>query len=204
MTPYGERVYLTLSAYLELDNCTQSACITKDICLQMYERDARISPARSLRSLFGSGYYKAEDSRVTGVYELSLRRSAEALSPGTQRRLRKVIDTSGTYVRGEENLQGWRPRADSLLLDHQWELEKLERLEEVEKARHSLLLRDKIQQELYNTREGNMPKSETDTSLNSTISNDSMDKDHELLDRCVRLLMRSQPPVLSPPPFKVS
>ena len=75
---------------------------------------------------------------------------------------------------------------------------------QVEKARHSLLLRDKIQQELYNTREGNMPKSETDTSLNSTISNDSMDKDHELLDRCVRLLMRSQPPVLSPPPFKVS
>ena len=50
---------------------------------------------------------------------------------GTQRRLRKVIDTSGTYVRGEENLQGWRPRADSLILDHQWELEKLNRLEEV-------------------------------------------------------------------------
>ena len=52
-------------------------------------------------------------------------------SIGTQRRQRKVIDTSGTYVRGEENLKGWRPRADSLLLDHQWELEKLARLEEV-------------------------------------------------------------------------
>lgn len=50
---------------------------------------------------------------------------------GTQRRQRKVIDTSGTYVRGEENLKGWRPRADSLILDHQWELEKLARLEEV-------------------------------------------------------------------------
>ncbi|XP_038061971.1 kinesin-like protein KIF1A isoform X8 [Patiria miniata] len=233
MTPYGERVYLTLSAYLEvsrnvLDNCTQSACITKDICLQMYERDARISPARSLRTLFGSGYYKASDSRVTGVYELSLRRSAEALSPGlsfsqydlrdllestspgantpqtsgTQRRLRKVIDTSGTYVRGEENLQGWRPRADSLLLDHQWELEKLGRLEEVEKARHNLLLRDKIQQELVNTRGEGMPKSETDSSLDTTLSNDSMDREHELLDRCVKLMMRNQPPVLSPPPFK--
>ncbi|XP_038061975.1 kinesin-like protein KIF1A isoform X11 [Patiria miniata] len=204
MTPYGERVYLTLSAYLELDNCTQSACITKDICLQMYERDARISPARSLRTLFGSGYYKASDSRVTGVYELSLRRSAEALSPGTQRRLRKVIDTSGTYVRGEENLQGWRPRADSLLLDHQWELEKLGRLEEVEKARHNLLLRDKIQQELVNTRGEGMPKSETDSSLDTTLSNDSMDREHELLDRCVKLMMRNQPPVLSPPPFKTS
>lgn len=52
-------------------------------------------------------------------------------STGTQRRQRKVIDTSGTYVRGEENLKGWRPRADSLILDHQWELEKLARLEEV-------------------------------------------------------------------------
>ena len=26
-------------------------------------------------------------------------------------------------------LQGWRPRGDSLILDHQWELEKLTRLE---------------------------------------------------------------------------
>ena len=57
--------------------------------------------------------------------------SVFSYKPGTQRRLRRVIDTSGTYVRGEENLQGWRPRADSLLLDHQWELEKLGRLEEV-------------------------------------------------------------------------
>ena len=84
------------------------------------------------------------------------------------------------------------------------ETEKVWMFLQVEKARHSLLLRDKIQQELYNTREGNMPKSETDTSLNSTLSNNSMDKEHELLDRCVRLMMRSQPPVLSPPPFKVS
>lgn len=35
------------------------------------------------------------------------------------------------YVRGEENLAGWRPRGDSLILEHQWELEKLEQLHEV-------------------------------------------------------------------------
>jgi len=52
------------------------------------------------------------------------------------------LDTSGAYVRGEENLSGWRPRGDSLLFDHQWELEKLTRLEEVEKVRHALLLRE--------------------------------------------------------------
>lgn len=52
---------------------------------------------------------------------------------GVQRRQRRVLDTSSTYVRGEENLHGWRPRGDSLIFDHQWELEKLTRLEEVER-----------------------------------------------------------------------
>lgn len=50
---------------------------------------------------------------------------------GMQRRRRKVLDTSVAYVRGEENLAGWRPRGDSLILEHQWELEKLEQLHEV-------------------------------------------------------------------------
>lgn len=61
-----------------------------------------------------------------------------------QRRQRRVLDTSGTYVRGEENLHGWRPRGDSLIFDHQWELEKLTRLEEVGRVRHLLLLRERL------------------------------------------------------------
>ncbi|XP_030842583.1 kinesin-like protein KIF1A isoform X12 [Strongylocentrotus purpuratus] len=228
VTPYGEMVYLTLSGYLELENCAQSACITKDICLQMYERDARISPSRSLRSLFGSSFYKPSDSNsITGVYEISLLRSAEALSPGTQRRMRKVIDTSGTYVRGEENLKGWRPRADSLILDHQWELEKLNRLEEVEKARHSLLLHDKIAQEQYNTRSlsmessvtgdnvaaSNMTQSDTLSSMDSAVSTDEAAggaasneplRGQELIAKCLRLLTQSQLPLRSPPAVKQS
>lgn len=54
--------------------------------------------------------------------------------PGMQRRRRRVLDTSVAYVRGEENLAGWRPRSDSLILDHQWELEKLSLLQEVSNA----------------------------------------------------------------------
>lgn len=45
------------------------------------------------------------------------------------------MDTSVAYVRGEENLAGWRPRGDSLILEHQWELEKLELLHEVSQGR---------------------------------------------------------------------
>lgn len=134
VTPYGEKIYMTLSAYLELDHCIQPAVITKDVCMVFYSRDAKISPPRSLRNLFGSGYSKSPDSnRVTGIYELSLCKMADTGSPGMQRRRRKVLDTSVAYVRGEENLAGWRPRGDSLILEHQWELEKLELLHEVEK-----------------------------------------------------------------------
>jgi kinesin family member 1 len=66
------------------------------------------------------------------------------LSKGVQRRQRRVLDTSTTYVRGEENLKNWRPRGDSLIFDHQWELEKLTRLEMVERVRYLLLLRERL------------------------------------------------------------
>ncbi|XP_037832883.1 kinesin-like protein KIF1B isoform X8 [Kryptolebias marmoratus] len=145
VTPYGEKIFMTLSAYLELDHCIQPAIITKDICMVFYSRDAKISPPRSLRNLFGSGYSKTPDcNRVTGIYELSLCKMSDSGSPGMQRRRRKVLDTSVAYVRGEENLAGWRPRGDSLISEHQWELEKMEQLHEVEKTRHLLLLREKL------------------------------------------------------------
>lgn len=66
------------------------------------------------------------------------------LCTGVQRRQRRVLDTSSTYVRGEENLEGWKPRGDSLIFDHQWELEKLTRLEEVGRTRHMILLRERL------------------------------------------------------------
>ncbi|KAI2527756.1 kinesin family member 1A [Homo sapiens] len=146
VTPYREKIYMTLSAYIEMENCTQPAVVTKDFCMVFYSRDAKLPASRSIRNLFGSGSLRASESnRVTGVYELSLCHVADAGSPGMQRRRRRVLDTSVAYVRGEENLAGWRPRSDSLILDHQWELEKLSLLQEVEKTRHYLLLREKLE-----------------------------------------------------------
>ncbi|XP_060815915.1 kinesin-like protein unc-104 isoform X11 [Bombus pascuorum] len=140
VTAYGEQIFMTISAYLELENCGRPAIITKDLSMIIYGRDARVGP-RSLKHLFSGSYRNQEANRLSGVYELVLRRSSEA---GVQRRQRRVLDTSSTYVRGEENLHGWRPRGDSLIFDHQWELEKLTRLEEVERVRHTLLLREKL------------------------------------------------------------
>ncbi|KAF2354986.1 Kinesin-like [Trinorchestia longiramus] len=141
VTPHGETIYMTVSAYLQLGNCVQPLTITKDLCLVLYGRDSRAMP-RSLRSLFLGAYkYGPEANRITGVYEACLKRASEA---GLQRRQRRVLDTSSTYVRGEENLHGWRPRGDSLIFEHQWELEKIQRLAEVEGTRHRILLASKL------------------------------------------------------------
>ncbi|XP_053776144.1 kinesin-like protein KIF1B isoform X7 [Desmodus rotundus] len=216
VTPYGEKIYMTLSAYLELDHCIQPAVITKDVCMVFYSRDARISPPRSLRSLFGSGYSKSPDAnRVTGIYELSLCKVADTGSPGMQRRRRKVLDTSVAYVRGEENLAGWRPRGDSLILEHQWELEKLELLHEVEKTRHFLLLRERLDDSIPKSLSDSLSPSlssgtlSTSTSISSQISTTTfesaitpsessgydsadieslVDREKELATKCLQLL----------------
>lgn len=48
----------------------------------IYGRDARTGP-RSLKHLFSGSYRNAEANRLTGVYELLLRRASEAGSPGS-------------------------------------------------------------------------------------------------------------------------
>ena len=72
-------------------------------------------------------------NRVTGVYELSLKYNDRGGrgSPGMRRRRRRIVDTSSTYVRGEENLSGWRPRSDSLIFEHQWQLDRFHKVLEV-------------------------------------------------------------------------
>ncbi|XP_038605625.1 kinesin-like protein KIF1A isoform X12 [Tachyglossus aculeatus] len=203
VTPYREKIYMTLSVYVEMENCTQPAVITKDFCMVFYSRDAKLPASRSIRNLFGSGSLRASESnRVTGVYELSLCRVADAGSPGMQRRRRRVLDTSVAYVRGEENLAGWRPRSDSLILDHQWELEKLSLLQEVEKTRHYLLLREKLETTQRSAQETLSPCSSEDSESRSPSCVSSPDapesrtppldtpseRQKELAAKCLRLL----------------
>ncbi|KAM9084545.1 kinesin-like protein KIF1A isoform 2-T2 [Megaptera novaeangliae] len=204
VTPYREKIYMTLSAYVELENCTQPAVITKDFCMVFYSRDAKLPASRSIRNLFGSGSLRASESnRVTGVYELSLCHVADTGSPGMQRRRRRVLDTSVAYVRGEENLAGWRPRSDSLILDHQWELEKLSLLQEVEKTRHYLLLREKLETAQRPAPEALSPISSEDSEAHSSSTSPLAaagrpssleapnERQRELAVKCLRLLTHS-------------
>nr|XP_022900309.1 kinesin-like protein unc-104 isoform X2 [Onthophagus taurus] len=196
VTSQGEQIFMTISAYLELENCGRPAIITKDLSMVIYGRDARTAP-RSLKHLFSGNYKNAEANRLSGVYELLLRRANEA---GVQRRQRRVLDTSSTYVRGEENLHGWRPRGDSLIFDHQWELEKLTRLEEVERVRHTLLLRERLgldrisnksyleytksEKEVCNM----VAKNNSANAITNAGDHEYSERERDLLNKCVRLI----------------
>uniref|UniRef100_A0A8C0LM64 plus-end-directed kinesin ATPase n=1 Tax=Canis lupus dingo TaxID=286419 RepID=A0A8C0LM64_CANLU len=185
VTPYREKIYMTLSAYIEVRNPQGGRPHVHDAC------------QGAVRTLGGPGR-----NRVTGVYELSLCHVADAGSPGMQRRRRRVLDTSVAYVRGEENLAGWRPRSDSLILDHQWELEKLSLLQEVEKTRHYLLLREKLETTQRPGPEAPSPASSEDLGSHGSSSPSSPlsaegrpspletpnERQRELAVKCLRLL----------------
>ena len=47
----GGQIWLTISAYVDLQQCTQPVCISRDVCVQVFPRDARLGQCRSLRQV---------------------------------------------------------------------------------------------------------------------------------------------------------
>ena len=47
VTPAGETIYMTISAYLELENCASPAIVTKDLAMLVYGRDGRLGKKKS-------------------------------------------------------------------------------------------------------------------------------------------------------------
>ena len=86
MTPSGETVYMTISAYLELEKSdSRPAIVTKDLAMVVYGRgDGRIGPR--LKNLFQGAFRNPEANRLTGVYEVTLRRALHG-SPGLASKL---------------------------------------------------------------------------------------------------------------------
>ncbi|XP_065191038.1 kinesin-like protein unc-104 isoform X1 [Sycon ciliatum] len=144
VTASDKCVYLTLTIYIELDGCSEPASVGKDIAIQMHSRDSKPGGRSVWQMLTGTltgSLPKSQCNRSCAVYDLCLRRSQGKKIDTNQSR--QITDTSSTYVRGEENLKGWRPRGSSLIIDHQDQLDRLERLHEVVKCRHLLALYEK-------------------------------------------------------------
>lgn len=148
-TPHGSSIYLTIASSLNMENCFQPAVISKDLCLVLFPRSADSSSRlrSSLRNFFHSTNTSSRSANqddhsdcISAIYEIKLNRASALnstspdslpVSPGVERRQRKVIDTSTIYVRGEEMLHGWKPRRDSLIVEHQQDLGKLYKIESV-------------------------------------------------------------------------
>ena len=79
VTPAGETIYMTISAYLELENCASPAIVTKDLAMLVYGRDGRLGPR--LKHLFQGTFRNPEANRLTGIYEIVMKR-AQIGSPG--------------------------------------------------------------------------------------------------------------------------
>ncbi|VDM82577.1 unnamed protein product [Strongylus vulgaris] len=137
-------------------------------------------------------------NRVPGVYQLCLKDANDSGSPGTVRRQRRVLDTSSAYVRGEENLGHWRPRGDSLIFEHQWELEKLTRLQQVERVRLFLRLRDKLKGK-RKPGEAKTPVSPCDPvrPIPATVTLD--EKEKGIVKKVIRLITQRIPVNKDPP-----
>ena len=101
----GGKIWLTFSAYLEISNCSTPVCISRDICTQVFPRDARLGHCRSLRQLLsprsGRTSQRSDTQRLAAIYEISLRyQNHESM----RHQARPVIDTTSQYVKGEEYL----------------------------------------------------------------------------------------------------
>ena len=236
-TSSGNSVYLTISSYLEIENSFQPAIVTKDLCLVLYPRggDSTSRIRSSLKNFFLSSNMTGRPSlssisdsigehanRVSAVYELKLRRAsplnimaqdASTISPGVKRRQRKVIDTSKIYVRGEEMLDGWRPRSDSLIVEHQQDLEKLYKIEcvsrrrsspqsrhpfafvQVEYTKHVLQVKDRLQNPLSPAEDSSPEKIKSPVA--AIPPSKPMDARQEALVRRCASMMIPPPPILS-------
>uniref|UniRef100_F1L3R2 Kinesin-like protein unc-104 n=1 Tax=Ascaris suum TaxID=6253 RepID=F1L3R2_ASCSU len=176
----------------------------------VYARDSKISAAsRFCRSLIGGISKSPEMNRVPGVYELSLKESLDTGSPGAVRRQRRVLDTSSAYVRGEENLGLWRPRGDSLIFEHQWELEKLTRLQQVERVRLFLRLREKLKKkdkkkEKENNDEVTTPVSPTEPKRPIPEKVTLTEKEAGIVKKVLRLIRQRVPMNKEPPTGKTT
>jgi kinesin family protein 1 len=199
-TSSGNSVYLTISSYLEIENSFQPAIITKDLCLVLYPRggDSTSRIRSSLKNFFlstNSPILNINDysNRVSAVYELKLRRGTSMNIHSQDSK--KIIDTSKIYVRGEEMLEGWRPRSDSLIIEHQQDLEKLYKIECVEYTKHFLQVKNRLENPLLSPND-NSPEKFKYSLISIDQSKPINNRQENLIRQCLSMML-PPPSILS-------
>lgn len=108
ITPANERVFITISIYIDIQGCSQPAIITKDLAVMIVERDGRSS--RLLNSSAVNGFmswYKGLSStparsdrcnHMSSIYELTLYRAVDYSGSPRHNSMKKIpISSQSTY-----------------------------------------------------------------------------------------------------------
>eukprot|EP00051_Salpingoeca_urceolata_P021973 m.351823 g.351823 ORF g.351823 m.351823 type:complete len:661 (-) comp19898_c10_seq1:91-2073(-) len=184
VTPMDQRVFVTLSAVIEVAGCARPASIRKTLCLRLCGRDSKPTFAKSsgLSRLFGPKP-PPDSNKSSAVYQL-------VLTPQKSSQLNLASSTAAAasvYVRGEENLKGWRPRGSSLIAEHFAEIERQHNLAEVERSRQLLALSQEL---TANTEQANTASPAGGTEQQQDASSESETDPPEILRRAVALLQQ--------------
>ncbi|EUB57832.1 Kinesin-like protein unc-104 [Echinococcus granulosus] len=131
VTPKGHTVYVTMSCYVQLSCSLDPICITKDFAMIIFPRSSTITVPSSVEFLSQRAQFACHPHMVAKYTKTEARHTPRHM-------------LNSTYVRGEENIRGWRPRSDSLIVEHQMKLERLAFIESVEKTKQFLALREAI------------------------------------------------------------
>lgn len=124
-TASGHRILLRLSFHVDVQSCAEPAVFAMDLAVAINGRDAR--PPGKLMSILGSSRVLSKASALFNV----------RLTPPLTKRTKELwrLDTGTKYVRGEESLEGWKPRGMSLIQDHASLVRRERRLAEVESVK---------------------------------------------------------------------
>ncbi|XP_019856044.1 PREDICTED: kinesin-like protein unc-104 [Amphimedon queenslandica] len=178
ITPSGEYVYIALSVYIEFDNGSQPACFTKDITLRIFGRDSKPQPSKSFFSFFtGGNKSNPENYRTVSIFDVSLRKTMDKTP---EHQLSGEIDP--LYDEGGRRAK--RLRRNSLIKDHGELVQKLRMIEESEKLRHMLHLRQRLH---------DLHALQPDMMVPEYIELTLSDEDKaSLVERCVYLLLNGK------------
>ncbi|TIB63532.1 hypothetical protein E3P77_03495 [Wallemia ichthyophaga] len=107
VTGSGHRVLMRLKWRVDIENCEESASFAMDVAVNIYGRDSS-GPSKLMSFLSSTKLLHKTSSLFTLKMSPHPSRSAKALWR---------TDTNGRYIRGEENLGGWKVRGISLVED---------------------------------------------------------------------------------------
>lgn len=222
ITPTNQRVYITVSIYIDIEGCAQPAVISKDYAVMIVERDSKTSRLMNSSAVSGiMSFFSGAPARshrchhISSIYELVLYRLTDYNSP-RRNRLRKMTSSQSTYNLQNHTLPSTlsynsltsftqqslhlqpvqeilpdivnfetQPKYDPQLLieEHQWTLEKIFRLSEVEKTKHLLIVSELLKENYMNM--------ENRTRLGSRSSRPNLSHSNSLMNLISHSMSRS-------------